>query len=367
MIRFLDLKQINLRYKSEFDKILNTVFDEGWYIHGKEVLMFENEFANYCGTNHCIGTGNGLDALILIFKAFIEMGVLKEGDEIIVPANTYIASILSISACNLKPILVEPDPLSFNINIEEVEAMVTSKTKAIMAVHLYGQLVDIYRLKKLAKEYKLLLIEDAAQAHGAMNNRGYRAGSFGDAAAFSFYPGKNLGALGDGGAVVTQNKELANVIRKLGNYGSKKKYVHEVKGINSRLDELQAAILRIKLRNLDEDNNKRRMIALRYLENISLPKVILPRWDGSNNHVFHLFVIRHPKRDHLAEYLLNMGIETAIHYPTPPHQQAAYREWNNYSYPITESIHNEVLSLPLHQLLRDDEVGYIITSINNYS
>ncbi len=367
MIKFLDLQRINQRHEAEFKEALAGVLDSGWYIRGRQLSAFESEFAKYCGVPHAIGTGNGLDALILILKAWMQAGKIEAGDEVLVPANTYIASILSISACGLVPVPVEPDPQTCNIDPGRLQAAMGRRTRVLMAVHLYGQLADMKRLSAFAKEKGLLLLEDAAQAHGARDAKGRRAGSFGDAAAFSFYPGKNLGALGDGGAVVTPDAELARLVRALGNYGSEKKYVHRMKGINSRLDELQAAFLRIKLRSLDADNERRREIARQYLEGIHHPELQLPHWDGSSAHVFHLFVIRHPARDKLAAHLRKKGVETAIHYPLPPHRQGAYREWNERKFPLTEAIHREVLSLPIHPLLQEEEIRFIIQSINQFS
>jgi len=366
MIKFLDLQRINQRHEAEFTEALRGVLDSGRYIRGRQLAAFEEEFAAYCGVPHAIGTGNGLDALTLILRAFMEQGRLKPGDEVLLPANTYIASILAVSACGLIPVPVEPDPLSFNIDPERLEAAITARTRALMAVHLYGQLADMDRLAVFAAERELLLIEDAAQAHGACDAQGHRAGSFGHAAAFSFYPGKNLGALGDGGAVITPDEELARIVRALGNYGSEKKYLHEMKGVNSRLDEMQAALLRVKLRCLDADNERRREIAGRYLREISHPEIMLPHWDGGKNHVFHLFVVRHPERKKLAAFLSEKGIETAVHYPVPPHKQGAYKEWRQHAYPLTEAIHREVLSLPLHPALHEDEVRHIIASINQF-
>lgn len=346
MIPFLDLKNINKQYRNEILSAMTRVLDSGRYILGKEVTLFEKEFAEYCGVKHCIGVANGLDALALVLRAYKEMGVLKENDEVIVPANTYIASILSISVNNLTPILVEPNIETYNIDIDKIEEKITPKTKAIMVVHLYGQAVKMDKVLNLAKKYNLKVIEDSAQAHGAYDNS-KRVGSIGDASGFSFYPGKNLGALGDAGAVTTNNEELANAIRAIANYGSHKKYENLYKGINSRLDEIQASILRVKLKYLDFEIEKRREIAGSYLENIKNEKIILPRVKSKESHVWHLFVIRTRNRNKLQEYLLKSGVQTLIHYPIPPHKQLAYKEWNNLKYPICEQIHDEVLSLPI--------------------
>jgi dTDP-4-amino-4,6-dideoxygalactose transaminase len=365
MISFLDLKKINEPYETAFQEKLKSVLEDGWYILGKEVTAFENNFANYCGVKHCIGVGNGLDALILIFKGYIELGKLKKGDEVIVPANTYIASILAILQADLVPVLVEPKLETYNIDPDSVSEKLTSKTKAILAVHLYGQLAEMDMINTIANQNNLLVIEDAAQAHGAVSGFG-KSGNLCDAAAFSFYPGKNLGALGDGGAVVTNDSELAKIIFSLRNYGSEKKYHNEFVGVNSRLDELQAAFLNLKLPNLDKDNQKRREVAKSYLTEIKNDKITLPFWDLTENHVFHLFVIRTENRDHLQQYLSDNGIQTMIHYPIPPHKQQAFSDWNILSFPVTEKIHNEVLSLPMSPVLTNDQVNFIIEVLNRY-
>lgn len=346
MIPFLDLKGINAQYRDELHDAFSRVLDSGWYIQGSEVKAFEEEFASYCGVRHCIGVANGLDALILIFRAYKELGVLKEGDEVIVPSNTYIASILAISENKLKPVLVEPDLKTYNLNPELVRKAITPKTKAILAVHLYGQLADMMELNEIALKHQLLLIEDSAQSHGA-ECKGARAGSLGDASGFSFYPGKNLGALGDAGAVTTNSDELATAIRALGNYGSHQKYKNLYQGMNSRLDEMQAALLRVKLKYIDEDIQKRRAVASAYLERIENRKIILPHVTNEEAHVWHLFVIRVNNRDELQSYLREQGVGTLIHYPVPPHKQEAYKEWNTLSFPIAEMMHDEVLSLPI--------------------
>ena len=363
MLKFLDLKAINEQYRDEIDAAIERVLESGWYLLGQEVEAFEQEFATYCETKHCLGVANGLDALILILMAYQELGLMEEGDEVIVPANTYIASILAISRAGLKPVLVEPDEQTYNLNPKLIEAAITEKTKAIMAVHLYGQCADMDPICALAKRYSLKVIEDAAQAHGA-NYMGCKAGSLGDAAGFSFYPGKNLGALGDGGAVTTSDPELAKVIEALRNYGSNKKYNNKYKGMNSRLDELQAAILRVKLRHLDVDTQKRRRIANLYLK--ELPNLHLPNVAAYGEHVWHLFVIRHPKRDTLVKHLRARQVETMIHYPIPPHHQKAYPEIAELSLPITEAIHREVLSLPISPVLADKEITTVINTLRSF-
>ena len=366
MIKFLDLKSINKRFEHEFKNEFSNFLDSGDYILGTQVLSFEEEFAAYCGVEFCLGVSNGLDALQLIFEAYKIMGILAEGDEIIVPANTYIASILAISNTGLKPVLVAPNTETFNINVEEIETAITSKTKAILGVHLYGQLYDVVGLEKITKLHNLLLIEDAAQAHGAIFTDGRKAGNVSDAAAFSFYPTKNLGALGDAGAVTTNNGELANVVLRLRNYGRTSSYKNDLKGYNCRLDELQASFLRIKLKYLDADNLQRREIAEYYLENINSKTILLPSCNDMQQHVFHLFVIRCKKRNLLKDYLYKNGVETLIHYPIPVHKQLAYNEWKDIRYPITEQIHYEVLSLPLYPTLKEKQVLELTTLINSF-
>jgi dTDP-4-amino-4,6-dideoxygalactose transaminase len=365
MIKFLDLQKINAVYQESFQEKLKLVLDKGWFILGDEVQSFETNFANYCGTKYCIGVGNGLDALVLIFKGYIQLGKLQKGDEVIVLANTYIASILAILQADLIPVLVEPRLETYNINPDLIADKITSKTKAILAVHLYGQLAEMEKINAIAKEHNLLVIEDAAQAHGAISNH-LRAGNLSDAAAFSFYPGKNLGALGDAGAITTNDESLANILYSLRNYGSEKKYHNEFIGTNSRLDELQAAFLNVKLPHLDSDNEKRKAIAKRYLSEIKNDKIILPTWDLSNNHVFHLFVIRTNNREQFQNYLSENKIETMIHYPIPPHKQKAFATWNFLSFPITEQIHNEVLSLPISPIMINEEVDFVIEILNRY-
>ncbi|MFT6077443.1 MAG: dTDP-4-amino-4,6-dideoxygalactose transaminase [Rickettsiales bacterium] len=366
MIPFLNIPNINYKYQSQIKQAFSRVVDSGWYILGKEVEEFESDFAKYCGAKHCIGVANGLDALILIFRAYKEMELMSDGDEVIVPANTYIASILAISANNLVPILVEPDIDDFNINPELIEEKITSKTKAILAVHLYGRCAPMEEINQIAKKFNLKVVEDSAQAHGAyLGNK--RVGNLGDASGFSFYPGKNLGALGDGGAVTTNDGDLSDVIKALRNYGSHKKYKNIYKGLNSRLDEIQAAILKVKLQYLDAANDERREIAQLYCNNINNPEIILPEYPlDEKSCVWHLFVIRCRNRDDLQKYLLENGVQTSIHYPISPHKQESYPELNNLSLPITEKIHDEVLSLPIYPTLEMKEVLKIISLINQY-
>ena len=366
MIHFLNLKKLNQPFEVAFQKKMKQFLEGGWYILGNEVKQFETDFANYCGTKHCIGVGNGLDALVLIFKAYIHLGKLQKGDEIIVPANTYIASILSVLQSDLVPVLVEPLLETYNINPDEIEAKITSKTKAILPVHLYGQLAEMNAINAIAQKYNLLVVEDAAQAHGSQFLENKKAGNLSHAAAFSFYPGKNLGALGDAGAITTNDDALAAVLFSMRNYGSKVKYENEIIGVNSRLDELQAAFLNIKLKQLDSENEFRRSMARRYLSEIKNDKIIMPTWDLSQNHVFHLFVIRTSNRMYLQNYLKENGIEIMIHYPIPPHKQKALSNWNHLSFSITEKIHNEVLSIPLNSGLKASEIQHIITILNQY-
>lgn len=370
MIKFLDLKRINEQYREEIIEAITKVVDSGWYILGEEVGKFEEEFARYCGVKHCIGVGNGLDALRLIIKAYKELGIFKDGDEIIVPANTYIASILAISDNNLKPVLVEPEEDTYLINPEEIEKNITEKTKAIMVVHLYGQVCEMEEIWAIAKKYNLRIIEDCAQAHGAIY-KGKKTGNLGDAAGFSFFPSKNLGALGDGGAITTNDDTLADVIRHLRNYGSIKKYIHDYKGVNSRLDEIQAAVLRVKLKYLNKEIEKRREVVKFYMKNIKNSSIKLPLDKNIDpleykRHVWHLFVIRTEKRDDLQKYLAEKGIETLIHYPIPPHKQKAYKEWNNLELPITEKLSNEVLSLPLYSYIPHEHINMFVEILNKF-
>ena len=363
MISFLDLKAVNEQYITEIEKVLHKVIKSGWYILGTEVDLFEKEFAEYCGTDHCIGVANGLDALTIILKAY----GIGEGDEVIVPSNTYIASVLSVSANGADPILVEPDIASYNIDPKKIEEKITSRTKAILAVHLYGQSADMNAINQIAEKYNLKVIEDAAQAHGATYT-GKRTGNLGNAAGFSFYPGKNLGALGDAGAITTNDGQLAEKIRALRNYGSHVKYENLYKGVNSRLDEIQAAILRIKLKELDRENERRREIATYYLNHINNSKIILPKIVNRDlsSHVWHLFVVRTKEREKLQSYLREKGIQTLIHYPVPPHKQQAYKEWSNLSYPISEQIHNEELSLPISPVQSIETTRKIVEVINSF-
>lgn len=366
MIPFLDLKKMNEPYETAFQEKLKMVLDNGWYILGKELETFEKAFAEYCQTKYCIGVGNGFDALVLIFKGYIEIGKLKKGDEVIVPANTYIASILAILQADLIPVLVEPKLETYNINPDLIPDKITSKTKAILVVHLYGQLAEMEKINEIAERHNLVVVEDCAQSHGIINNQQLTINNLKSASGYSFYPGKNLGCLGDGGAVTTNDSELAKVLFSLRNYGSEKKYYNDYIGVNSRLDELQAGFLNLKLPNLDADNDKRRAIAKRYLNEIKNDKIELPFWDLSNNHVFHLFVIRTENRAELQEYLTQNNIQTVIHYPVPPHKQNAFREWNTLSFPVTEKIHNEVLSLPMSPVLTEQEVDFIVVVLNKY-
>ena len=363
LINFLDLKKINAQYRTELIEACTSVIDSGWYINGTQVEAFESEFSDYCGSKHCVGVANGLDALTLILRAWKELGKIKNGDEVIVPANTYIATILAITENQLVPVLVEPDASSYNLSAKNIEVAITPKTKVILPVHLYGQLAEMPAVMDLADRFGLLVLEDAAQAHGC-DFMSKKAGSWGDAAGFSFYPGKNLGALGDGGAVTTSDDELATTIRALGNYGSFKKYENIYKGVNSRLDELQAAILRVKLKKLDEDLKVRLGIANYFLSNIVNDAVKLPHI--TTNSCWHLFVVLCESRDDLRDYLEINGVQTLIHYPIPPHKQNAYREWNSQSYPVTERLHNQMLSLPISGVQKLEDTKKIVHYLNCY-
>ncbi len=367
MIKFLDLQKINLKHQQEIeDKILQT-FRSGWYLLGNEVKTFEENLSKHVGAKYAIGVANGLDALRLILRAYIELGTMQKGDEIIVPANTYIASVLAISDNGLIPVLVEPDLGNYNIDISKIEEKITSKTKGIMIVHLYGRIVFSEGLKNIAEKNQLKLIEDNAQAIGAEWNS-VKTGNLGDAAGFSFYPGKNLGALGDAGAVTTNDEELAKIIRALANYGSNQKYVNIYQGLNSRLDEIQACALDVKLKYIDEENDYRRAIAERYISEIKNPDIILPELPANGKeHVWHLFVIRTQEREKLQNYMLERGVQTLIHYPIPPNKQQAYKDMNDLNFPITEKIHNEVLSLPISPVMSNEEVNVVISAINTYS
>ena len=364
-VPFLSLKDVTEKYKDEIHEAALRVIDSGWYLQGNENEKFETDYANYIGSKYCVGCANGLDALVWIFRAYIELGFMKPGDEVIVPANTYIATILAITDNGLVPVLVEPNINTFQIDENLIEERITSKTKVITIVHLYGQCAYTEKIGKLCKKYNLKLIEDNAQAHGCVfNDR--KTGSIGDAAGHSFYPGKNLGALGDAGAVTTNDEELAKVIRSLANYGSAKKYVFKYCGRNSRLDEIQAAILDVKLKHLDEDVALRKAVARRYIDEISNPKIILPKITDWRQHVFHIFPILCEQRDELQKYLAEKEIGTNIHYPIPPHKQECYKEWNSISLPVTERIHAQELSLPMSPCLTDEQVDYIINIINRW-
>jgi dTDP-4-amino-4,6-dideoxygalactose transaminase len=363
MVRFLNLKAINERDSGLMETAFRAVLESGWYIRGSQNTLFSQEFAAYCGVKHSVGVGNGLDALELALQALS----LNPGDEVIVPANTYIASILAITNCGLTPVLVEPDPVTFNLSFQGVVDALTQKTKCIMVVHLYGRISDINEICALAKKLDIRVVEDCAQAHGATVS-GRRAGSFGDVSAFSFYPGKNLGCLGDGGAVVTNDTELALKVTALANYGSHKKYVNDLKGRNSRLDEVQAAILRVKLKGLDSDNERRREIADMYSRSIRSRFVVTPVIPQNRNEsVWHLYVVRTEHRDALVKHLADADIETLIHYPIPPHKQKAYSELNAMSLPVTEMLHREVLSLPMDPTMSDSEVRMVCDSINAFA
>ena len=361
MIKFLDLEKVNNRFRGEIDSRIKNILDKGWYLQGEENEKFSRNFAAYCGVKHALGVGNGLDALRLIIKAY----GFGAGDEIIVPANTYIATILAITDNGCTPVLVEPDINTYNINPDLIEEKITPKTKAIMVVHLYGQAVPMQKIREIAQKYNLKIIEDAAQAHGAIYQN-HRVGNLGDAAAFSFYPGKNLGAMGDAGGITTNDDVLYEKVNAIANYGSDRKYEHIYKGINSRMDEIQAAILDIKLPYLDKDNSRRREIAQNYRENIKNPLIILPKTYSEASHVWHVFAVRTNNRDKFQKYLNENGVQTIIHYPTPPHKQPAYKEWNNISYPISEKIHQEIISLPISPVMTDNEVKELIRIVNAY-
>ena len=389
MIKFLDLKAVTLLHADEIHEAVARVVDSGWYLQGSENAAFEEHYAQYIGTKYCVGVANGLDALTWIYRAYIEMGFMKPGDEVIVPANTYIASILALTENGLKPVLVEPDLTTLEMDDSLIEQAITSRTRSILIVHLYGRCAYTERIGALCRQYNLKLVEDNAQAHGcyALPNTpvgslekqtsssgarradvpiSRRTGSLGDAAGHSFYPGKNLGALGDAGAVTTNDKELADTIRALANYGSQRKYVFKYRGRNSRLDELQAVVLDVKLKHLDEDNAHRQQIAAYYYDNISHPLINLPRRMPDANNVYHIFPILCPERDRLQEYLTQQGIQTLIHYPIPPHKQECYRQWNAMSLPVTERIHRQELSIPISPVLSLDEAKTIVRAINAF-
>ena len=364
-IPFLDLKEINLKYHSELIETVSNVINSGWYISGNYLAKFESEFAAYCGVKYCVGVANGLDALILTLRAWKEMGNLSDGDEVLVPANTYIASILAISENNLKPVFVEPSEKTLNLSSENLEKYITPRTKAILPVHLYGRLVEMDGILEIAKKYHLLVLEDSAQAHGA-KLKNQKAGSWGDASGFSFYPGKNLGALGDAGAITTNDSELFRVLKALRNYGSLEKYKNIIQGVNSRLDEIQAAMLLVKLKYLDEENSRRKKIAQAYLDGIKNELILLPNIPIEGQHVWHLFVVRTQYRDRLQKFLTEKGIETLIHYPIPPHKQEAYKNYSKLYLPFTESLHSEVQSLPIGPTMTDEQVFEVIDACNAF-
>ena len=365
-IKFLDLLKVNEPYFPKLMESTKLFFEKGWYILGSEVESFEHEYAEFCGVKHCIGVSNGLDALRLIFDAYKSLGKIKEGDEVIVPSNTYIASILSITQSGLTPILVEPDISTYNIDPKKVSDAITSKTKAVLAVHLYGQLSDMKPLEEICRKHKLFLFEDAAQSQGATYQDGRTSGNLSDAAGHSFYPGKNLGALGDAGAVTTNSTEIAETIKALRNYGSHKKYYNIYEGFNMRLDENQAAWLRIKLKGLNKENEHRQKLAIIYNNNLKLNDLIVPKQASYGKHIYHIYAVLHPKRDDLQNYLLQNGIQTLIHYPIPPHKQEAFKNWNNMSFPISEKIHKQELSLPMSPVHTIEEIKYVCDIINNF-
>lgn len=365
MVKYLDLQRITAKYVDEIHQALARVADSGWYLQGEENKSFEQHYADYIGSRYCIGVANGLDALIWILRAYMELGYLRPGDEVLVPANTYIASILAITENGLKPVLIEPRLSSYQIDEDLIEQHLTERSKALMIVHLYGQCAYSDKIRALCERYGLKLIEDNAQAHGCLY-AGRKTGSLGDAAGHSFYPGKNLGALGDGGAVTTNDKELAKVVRTLANYGSEKKYLFRYTGRNSRLDEIQAAVLNVKLPYLDQDIELRKQVAARYLLEIRHPGIQLPLVTDRGQHVYHIFPIRCSRRDALQAFLESRGIQTLIHYPIPPHKQACYKEWHNLSLPITEQIHREELSLPLSPVMTREEIDQVIAAVNAF-
>lgn len=365
-VPFLSLKDITAKYHDEIHEAVSRVVDSGWYLQGSENAQFEKDYAEFIGTKYCVGVANGLDALIWIFRAYVELGVMKPGDEVIVPANTYIASILAITENGLVPVPIEPDINTYQIDDGKIEAAITERTKAILIVHLYGKCAYTDKIGALCKKYNLKLVEDNAQAHGCRFNGGKRTGCLGDAAGHSFYPGKNLGALGDAGAVTTDDEQLAAAVRSLANYGSAKKYVFQYKGRNSRLDEINAAVLDVKLKHLEGDNARRIEVAEKYIAGINNPRVKLPPRSVNGNNVYHVFPVLVKERDEFQTYLSENGIQTIIHYPIPPHKQEAYREWNNRSYPITEEIHACELSLPMSPTLTEEQIEYVIRVINDF-
>lgn len=365
MIKFLDLQKVTHKHAAEVKNAVNRVIDSGWYLLGNEVQQFEQNFSDFTGVRATIGVANGLDALRLILRGYLESGALNPGDEVLVPANTYIASVLAITDNDLVPVFVEPDIRTYNIDPLRIEQAITGRTKALMIVHLYGRCAFNTHIEELCRNYRLKLIEDNAQAQGALYE-GRRTGSLGDAAGTSFYPGKNLGALGDAGAVTTNDPDLAEIIRKLANYGSSVKYVNEYAGLNSRLDEIQAAVLNVKLKYLEQDTRRRREIAARYRGAIDNPKVILPVADREEGHVWHLFTVRTRDRRRFQNYLASHGIQTLIHYPIPPYRQKAYSRWNHLRFPVSDLIHDEIISLPISPVMTDDEVGQVINAVNAY-
>lgn len=363
MIKFLDLKKINDLHSSEIQTAMQRVLDSGWYLRGRETEAFEKNYADFIGTRFAVGVGNGLEALTLILMAYIHMGIIKQGDEVIVPANTYIASILAITRAGLRPVLVEPSLNTLQIDDKQIEKHITPRTKAVMIVHLYGQNSFTPLIGEICRKYGLKLIEDNAQAQGALFC-GRRTGNLGDAAGHSFYPGKNLGALGDAGAITTNDEELAETVRALGNYGSQRKYIFDMQGVNSRIDEIQAAILNCKLKYLDNENNRRREVAKQYFEEIKNPLIKMPGVSSGMDNVFHIFPVFSARREELQRYLTENGIETLIHYPIPPHKQQCYPEWNSLSLPITEKIHAEELSIPISPVITPEEVNRVISILN---
>ena len=365
MVKLLDLQSITMQHGDEYKAAANRVIESGWFLQGKEIEKFESDYARYIGTSQCVSVANGLDALYLMMRAYKEMGVMQDGDEIIVPANTYIATIIGITRNNLVPVLVEPTWNNLEIDIDKIEAAVTPKTKGVLIVHLYGRVAYNDKLGEICKKYNLKLMEDCAQSHGC-TWKNVKTGALGNAAAHSFYPGKNLGAFGDAGAVTTSDLELAQVIRALANYGSQKKYVFKYVGMNSRMSELDAAVLDVKLKYLDEDNAKRQKLAAYYYENIKNPIITLPAQIPDENNVYHQFPVFCERRDELQEYLKLNGIQTLIHYPIPPHKQECYKEWNERSYPITEKIHAQELSIPMNQVITQEQAKEVVSVLNSF-
>ena len=365
MVKLLDLQAITMMHGEEYEAAAKRVIESGWFLQGKENQTFEKDYAQYIGTSHCVAVANGLDALKLILRGYKELGVMNDGDEIIVPANTYIATILAITDNRLVPVLVEPTWENLELDIDKVEAAITPKTKGVMTVHLYGRIAFNDKLKKICQTHGLKLMEDCAQSHGCTWN-GIKTGALGDAAAHSFYPGKNLGAFGDAGAVTTNDRELAETIRALANYGSQKKYVFKYVGINSRMSELDAAVLDVKLKYLDEDNQRRQKLAAFYYEHISNPLITLPSRLKDENNVYHQFPIFCEYRDKLQEHLNTRGIQTLIHYPIPPHKQECYKDWNDRKYPITEKIHAQELSIPMNQVVSEEDASMVVDAINTF-